>query len=64
LLYQVSSTLAELGCNIEVALIDTEGQKAIDVFYLTARGAKLDPSLQRALRRGLVQRLSSAESEI
>jgi UTP:GlnB (protein PII) uridylyltransferase len=29
LLYQVSSTIAELGSNIEVALIDTEGQKVI-----------------------------------
>ncbi len=63
LLYQVSSTLAELGCNIEVALIDTEGQKAIDVFYLTAGGAKLDPSLQLALRSSLLQKLSTAESE-
>jgi [protein-PII] uridylyltransferase len=29
LLYHVSSAIAELGFNIEVALIDTEGQKMI-----------------------------------
>lgn len=55
LLYQVSSKLAELGCNIEVALIDTEGQKAIDVFYLTSDGSKLDLSRQEAIREALLQ---------
>ncbi|MBZ5528841.1 MAG: [protein-PII] uridylyltransferase [Acidobacteriia bacterium] len=53
LLYQVGSELARCGCNIEVALIDTEGQKAIDVFYLTARGKKLEKGLQEELRRAL-----------
>lgn len=50
LLYQITSVLAQYGCNLEVALIDTEGQRAIDVFYLTLDGAKLGASHQRKLR--------------
>jgi [protein-PII] uridylyltransferase len=53
LLYDVGSALARLGCNIEVALIDTEGQKAIDVFYLTAKGQKLNAQKQALLREVL-----------
>jgi len=49
--------LADEGCNIEIALIDTEGQRAIDVFYLTSRGAKLDEAMQEAVGNALRQRL-------
>jgi [protein-PII] uridylyltransferase len=53
LLYEIGSALARLGCNIEVALIDTEGHKAIDVFYLTAQGKKLPTQKQELLREVL-----------
>jgi [protein-PII] uridylyltransferase len=57
LLYAVSSLLSELGCNIEVALIDTEGQKALDVFYLTERGSRLDTTKQDMIREALARLL-------
>jgi [protein-PII] uridylyltransferase len=60
LLYQVSSAIAELGLNIEVALIDTEGEKVIDVFYLTEKGAPLAAATERALHQSLLQRLQPA----
>jgi [protein-PII] uridylyltransferase len=59
LLHQVSATLARLGCNIEVALIDTEGQKVIDVFYLTFRGEKLTPPKQNQIQEALQQGLEA-----
>jgi [protein-PII] uridylyltransferase len=59
LLYRVSSALAELGCNIEVALIDTEGQKVIDVFYLTWQGKKLTLQKQTQLREALLRALEA-----
>jgi len=58
LLYEIGSGLARLACNIEVALIDTEGQKAIDVFYLTAQGRKLTPQKQELLREVLLATLA------
>ena len=54
LLRALSLTLAGQGCNIEVALVDTEGETAIDVFYLTRNGAKLDAESETELRRALM----------
>ncbi len=57
LLYRLSSALAKTGCNIEVALIDTEGQRALDAFYLTVEDAKLSPAHQQTLREALLSEL-------
>ena len=57
LLYDISSTIAERGLNIDVGLIDTEGGTATDVFYVTRQGAKLSPDQQRELQHELQRRL-------
>jgi [protein-PII] uridylyltransferase len=59
LLRALSLTLAERGCNIEVALVDTEGEMAIDVFYLTLAAAKLDAAQQEGLKRGLLEAIAA-----
>jgi [protein-PII] uridylyltransferase len=63
LLYAVASCFSRHQCNIEIALIDTEGQMAIDVFYLTANRKKLtqdhlkqvEAALKKALQGGSPQ---------
>ncbi|HYK51441.1 MAG TPA: hypothetical protein VEU94_17085 [Terriglobales bacterium] len=57
LLYKMCSQVSKHGCNIEIALIETEGQMAIDVLYLTAVGAKLDHDRKAALERSLREEL-------
>ncbi len=53
LLYKMCSQISKHDCNIEIALIETEGQMAIDVLYLTAGGSKLGLERQAALRAAL-----------
>jgi [protein-PII] uridylyltransferase len=59
LLHRISSKFSQENCNIEIALIETEGQTAIDVFYLTSAGAKLTPEHQSRLRASLLAELAS-----
>ena len=60
LLHRISSSLSHSKCNIEIALIDTEGQMLIDVFYVTSRGAKLSETKQEELHGKLLNALSAA----
>ena len=55
LLRALAYTIAEAGCNIEVALVDTEGEMAIDVFYITEQAAKLEEPLKKLLGKALVE---------
>jgi [protein-PII] uridylyltransferase len=57
LLHRIASCLSEQQCNIEIALIDTEGQMAIDTFYLTSGGEKLKTEHCRQVEKALVQEL-------
>ena len=59
LLYRICSRFSYQGCNIEIALIDTEGQMAIDVFYLTSNGRKLTPGKQEELKADLLEELQA-----
>jgi [protein-PII] uridylyltransferase len=54
LLRTISVTLSEMRFNVEVALVDTEGETAIDVFYLTQNGNRLTAAQKRELRTALV----------
>jgi UTP:GlnB (protein PII) uridylyltransferase len=44
LLHRVSRVISHHGCDVDLVLISTEGQKAIDVFHITKAGAKLTDS--------------------
>ena len=54
LLYDLAHDLSQSGCNIDLVLVDTEAHKAIDVFYVTARGGKLAAGHQGRLRDSLL----------
>ena len=57
LLHRIASSLSDQNCNIEIALIDTEGQMAIDTFYLTSAGKKLRPDHQKQVGKALLEEL-------
>ncbi len=54
LLYDLSSAISTAGCNIDVVLIDTEGHKAIDVFYVATNGRKLSSNVRDSLSNTLL----------
>jgi [protein-PII] uridylyltransferase len=62
LLHRISSKFSEHNCSIDIALIETEGQTAIDVFYLTSAGTKLTLDHQSRVRAALVAELGDSHS--
>jgi [protein-PII] uridylyltransferase len=59
LLRAIALAFAKHGCNIAVALIDTEGEMAIDVFYLTVNGQKLTKLTQKQLAATLTESINT-----
>jgi [protein-PII] uridylyltransferase len=59
LLYDLARAISDAGCDIEVVLIDTEAHKALDVFYVTSNGGKLDEALQDRLKSSLIDACAS-----
>ena len=64
LLYRMSRAMSESGCEVDLVLIATEGQRAIDVFHLTRQGAKLSPEQQVELTDKLTTRSGGAPMKL
>jgi [protein-PII] uridylyltransferase len=60
LLYRISRVMSQHGCDVDLVLIATEGEKAIDVFHITKAGAKLTEAEQHALSSDLARTLEGA----
>jgi [protein-PII] uridylyltransferase len=60
LLYRLAATFADLGLDVRVAKVATQGDRVVDVFYVRdAAGAKIDdPELIEKVHSALVTRLS------
>jgi [protein-PII] uridylyltransferase len=59
LLHRIAACLSDQQCNIEIALIDTEGQMAIDTFYLTSGAKKLAAEHCRKVEKTLIEELKA-----
>ena len=57
LLHRVSRLISRHGCDVDLVLIATEGEKAIDVFHLTQAGAKLSEPARLELSADLTRML-------
>jgi [protein-PII] uridylyltransferase len=60
LLYRISRVISQHGCEVDLVLIATEGEKAIDVFHITKAGVKLTQAEQQALTTDLQRTLEGS----
>ena len=60
LLYRISRVISHHGCEVDLVLIATEGEKAIDVFHITKAGIKLTRAEQQALTSDLQRTLEGS----
>jgi [protein-PII] uridylyltransferase len=60
ILYAITQTLADLGLDISLAKVSTEGEKVADVFYVTRGGRRITEDAERA---ELQSRLRAAVEE-
>jgi UTP:GlnB (protein PII) uridylyltransferase len=51
----LASKFSQHECNIQVVLIDTQGPKAIDVFYLLGPQGKIDEAMSKLLQEELLE---------
>ena len=63
LLYRISRVISRHRCDVDLVLIATEGEKAIDVFHITKNGAKLSDAAQLDLTADL-QRMLEGSDEV
>jgi [protein-PII] uridylyltransferase len=61
LLHRISLVISRHGCDVDLVLISTEGDRAIDVFHLTEDGGKLSEAAQVALKED-VQKMLEGKS--
>ncbi len=62
LLHRISRVISEHGCDIDLVLISTEGDRATDVFHLTRDGRKLSTDMEHDLRADLEAALGMGEA--
>ena len=62
LLYDLASGISACGCNLEIVMVATEAHRALDVFYVTCGGGKLEAAMLDRLGPGLVQAAAGSTS--
>ncbi len=64
LLHRISRVISDHCCDLDLALILTEGEKAIDVLHVTKEGRKLSDAEQTALAAALIAVLVAGEERV